>query len=139
MIVNIDRLMLATFPKCDPWFRQLLHATPRLVFAILIGVTIAHPLTLRLFEPEILDTIAEETEADRHRAADQRDQRRKQQHYDSIEEDYRKAIGRLESRKSAFLTRSEVLGRIGDKRPQAAVTRLFVSILFLWVEVVRCL
>jgi hypothetical protein len=45
----------------------------------------------------------------------------------------------LESRKSAFLTRSEVLGRIGDKRPQAAVTRLFVSILFLWVEVVRCL
>jgi len=50
-----------------------LACAPRLVFATLIGITIAHPITLRLFEPEILDKIAEDTEAERRKIAINRD------------------------------------------------------------------
>ena len=61
-ILNLDRLMLTTFPKSDNFGRQLLHAVPRLILALAIGITIAHPLVLRLFAEEILSKIAEEND-----------------------------------------------------------------------------
>jgi Domain of unknown function (DUF4407) len=73
MVLNIDRVMLTTFPKCATFLRQLLHAAPRLVLALLIGITIAHPITLRLFEREILERIAEETDAERVKKTNEKD------------------------------------------------------------------
>ncbi len=71
MIVNLDRLLLTTFPKKAPWLRQFGHALPRLILAGFVGFTIAHPLTVRLFQPEILDHIGIEATA-RRKAAETR-------------------------------------------------------------------
>jgi hypothetical protein len=60
MILNLDRLLLATFPKCQRRWLQALHLGPRLLLALLIGITIAHPLMLRLFEAEILDQVRQD-------------------------------------------------------------------------------
>ncbi len=252
MIVNVDRLMLATFPKLDPLPRQVLHAAPRLIFATLIGITIAHPITLRLFDPEIIDQIAQDTEVERRRIGDKRDKdlsnarvqaqlarealpewrdvdrltkeigdshatrekwntdllamqndvkceadgtcgthqfgalgvtatkkaayeetkerygvlesrlkatieeltnaqkrwalaskdvdQRLNEQEEAIQSHYRKSIERLDSsQRTSFLSRSNALGTIGDAKPKAAVTRWFVSVLFLWVEVVPVL
>jgi hypothetical protein len=65
MILNLDRLILATFPKHENIARQCLHAAPRIGLALVISITIAHPLLLRLFEPEILDRIAGDTDLSR--------------------------------------------------------------------------
>jgi|GEM_PF-1494984 len=65
VIINVDRLLLMTFPKTLGWFRQMLHASMRLVLATFIGITIAHPLAVRLFQAEIQDKIAEQAKTDR--------------------------------------------------------------------------
>jgi hypothetical protein len=65
MILNLDRLILTTFPKHENIPRQLLHAAPRIGLALLISITIAHPLLLRIFEPEIRDRIARDTDSSR--------------------------------------------------------------------------
>jgi hypothetical protein len=71
MIVNLDRLLLTTFPKKESKRRQFGHALPRLILAGFVGFTIAHPLTVRLFQPEILDHIGNEATA-RRKAAETR-------------------------------------------------------------------
>jgi len=70
LILNIDRLLLMTFPKSEKFYRQLLHAVPRLVLAVIIGATIAHPIMLRLFEPEILGRIKEDDILERKKERD---------------------------------------------------------------------
>jgi len=60
VILNLDRLLLTTFPKTMGGFRQGLHAAIRIVLAAFIGITIGHPLTVRMFHAEISDKIAEE-------------------------------------------------------------------------------
>jgi Domain of unknown function (DUF4407) len=77
LILNMDRLILMTFPKTDAWWRRVVHAIPRAVLAIFIGITIAHPVTLRLFEPEILDRVAKEREVERSETLRQGDLARK--------------------------------------------------------------
>lgn len=58
LIFNLDRSMVITLGKGDGKSsisgRELLHASPRLIMAVLIGVLIAVPLELKLFEDEIL-------------------------------------------------------------------------------------
>jgi hypothetical protein len=73
IILNLDRLLLATFPKCDPWYRQFLHAMPRLVLATGVGLTIAHPIVIRVFQPEIIEHIKGEIETKRRESETRRD------------------------------------------------------------------
>lgn len=72
-IVNLDRLILSTYPKTAGTSRQALHAAPRLVLAVAIGITIGHPMTLRLFEPDILQKIAAEEDVKRSKLIKERD------------------------------------------------------------------
>jgi hypothetical protein len=65
MISSLDRLILTTFPKHGSIPRQLLHAAARVLLALVIAITVAHPLTLLIFEPEILDRIARDTNSGR--------------------------------------------------------------------------
>lgn len=61
IILTIDRALLAGYRPYLSIFRKLSQFSLRLVVAILMGITIAHPLVLLLFR----DTISSVTEAER--------------------------------------------------------------------------
>ena len=50
IILTIDRALLATYRSYQPFLRKLSQFSLRLVVAILMGLTISHPLTLLLFK-----------------------------------------------------------------------------------------
>ncbi|MEO6917226.1 MAG: DUF4407 domain-containing protein [Chitinophagaceae bacterium] len=54
VIFNFDRFLVGTMRKYGvPFNKQLLSALPRFLLALLIGITIARPLELKIFEKEI--------------------------------------------------------------------------------------
>lgn len=53
MIFNLDRFIVASMRKSGNFFRQFFAATPRIILAALLGIVIAKPLELRIFEKEI--------------------------------------------------------------------------------------
>jgi len=61
IILTIDRALLASYRAYASFFRKLSQFFLRLVVAILMGITIAHPLVLLLFR----DTISQVIEKDR--------------------------------------------------------------------------
>ncbi|MFK7850304.1 MAG: DUF4407 domain-containing protein [Akkermansiaceae bacterium] len=61
IILTIDRALLAGYRAYAPFFRKIGQFSLRLIVAILMGVTIAHPLVLLLFR----DTISSVIEKDR--------------------------------------------------------------------------
>jgi len=64
IILSIDRALLTSYRPYQSWYRKLGQFTLRFIVAILMGITIAHPLVLLLFR----DTIT--TEIEEHRATD---------------------------------------------------------------------
>ncbi|HEX7678188.1 MAG TPA: DUF4407 domain-containing protein, partial [Thermoanaerobaculia bacterium] len=73
LILNLDRLLLTTFPKTLGGVRQTVHATIRFVLATFIGITIAHPLTVRMFQKEIKNKIVSEARDELGNFAQKRD------------------------------------------------------------------
>lgn len=67
LIINFDRMLLLTYSKYGSLARRISTALIRLSLAILIGVVVAHPLVLKLFEPEILAQIAKDQVDERDR------------------------------------------------------------------------
>ena len=61
IILTIDRALLASYRASASFFRKLSQFFLRLVVAVLMGITIAHPLVLLLFR----DTISQVIEKDR--------------------------------------------------------------------------
>jgi len=61
IILTVDRALLSTYRPFQPWHRKLGQFFLRFVVAMLMGLTISHPLTLLLFR----DTIRTEIEAER--------------------------------------------------------------------------
>ena len=61
IILSIDRALLASYRPFQSWFRKLGQFSLRFAVAILMGITIAHPLVLLLFR----DTISTVVEKDR--------------------------------------------------------------------------
>jgi hypothetical protein len=60
IIFNFDRLLVSTMRKYGiPIAKQLMMTIPRIVLAVLIGITIARPLELKIFEKEINVKMAE--------------------------------------------------------------------------------
>jgi Domain of unknown function (DUF4407) len=53
MIFNLDRYIVSGMRKKNSFFKELAMAAPRIVLAIFIGIVIATPLELKLFESEI--------------------------------------------------------------------------------------
>ncbi len=78
LILNLDSLLLATFPKCEAWYRQFMHAAPRLILAGFVGFTIAHPITVRLFQPEINEHLDGEATNKRNDSLNRRDETKRQ-------------------------------------------------------------
>ncbi|MGK6352466.1 DUF4407 domain-containing protein [Parapedobacter sp. DT-150] len=66
-IFNMDRYIVSSINKNASGFRQLLQATPRILLAILIGIVIARPLELKVFDKEIREQLRV-TYLDRQRA-----------------------------------------------------------------------
>ncbi|SFC02275.1 protein of unknown function [Parapedobacter composti] len=66
-IFNMDRYIVSSINKNAPGFRQFLQATPRILLAVLIGIVIARPLELKVFDKEIRDQLRV-TYLDRQRA-----------------------------------------------------------------------
>ncbi len=60
IILTIDRALLAGYRPFLSWWRKLSQFSLRLVVAILMGITIAHPLVLLLFRDTITTVIEEE-------------------------------------------------------------------------------
>jgi hypothetical protein len=60
IIFNFDRLLVSTMRKYGLSLRkQILMTVPRIILALLIGITIARPLELKIFEKEINVKMAE--------------------------------------------------------------------------------
>jgi hypothetical protein len=72
-IFNLDRYLVSTLYKNGSLGRQLLQSSPRLLLAILIGIVVARPLELKLFEKEI-DERLRITLQQRHQAEMERNQ-----------------------------------------------------------------
>lgn len=53
MIFNLDRYIVSGMRKKNSFFKELAMAAPRIVLAVFIGIVIATPLELKLFESEI--------------------------------------------------------------------------------------
>lgn len=60
IILTIDRALLAGYRPFLSWWRKLSQFSLRLVVAILMGLTIAHPLVLLLFRDTITTVIEEQ-------------------------------------------------------------------------------
>ncbi len=58
MIFNIDRFLVVSLKKEGKPLKEFGMALPRLLLAIMIGIVIARPLELKLFEKEINDGLA---------------------------------------------------------------------------------
>lgn len=52
-IFNLDRYIVSTIDKSASVGRQLLQTSPRILLAVLIGIVIARPLELKIFDKEI--------------------------------------------------------------------------------------
>ena len=64
IILTIDRALLATYRAYQPFLRKLSQFALRVVVAILMGLTISHPLTLMLFKDTVSSVIETEREAE---------------------------------------------------------------------------
>ncbi|HRJ11473.1 MAG TPA: DUF4407 domain-containing protein, partial [Prosthecobacter sp.] len=64
IILTVDRALLATYRAYQNIFRKLSQFALRIVVAMLMGVTIAHPLTLLLFKDTIVSAIEEDRQAE---------------------------------------------------------------------------
>lgn len=53
LIFSLDRFIVSSIKKSSSYFLQLLQAFPRIILAIIIGLVIAMPLELKIFEKEI--------------------------------------------------------------------------------------
>lgn len=53
MIFNLDRYIVSSIKKTGTWWNQLLMTLPRLTLAIFLGIIIAKPLELKIFEKEV--------------------------------------------------------------------------------------
>ena len=60
IILTIDRALLAGYRPFLSWWRKLSQFSLRLVVAVLMGLTIAHPLVLLLFRDTIQTVVEEE-------------------------------------------------------------------------------
>jgi uncharacterized membrane protein len=64
IILTIDRALLATYRSFQPFHRKIGQFLLRFVVAMLMGLTISHPLTLLLFKDTIASVIEGEREAE---------------------------------------------------------------------------
>ena len=62
-IFNLDRIIVSSMRKKGEWWEQLLVAIPRILVAIIISITIAKPLEVRLFEDRIYLALAEKRDS----------------------------------------------------------------------------
>ncbi|WP_374330908.1 DUF4407 domain-containing protein [Soonwooa sp.] len=53
MIFNLDRYIVSSIKKTVGWWHQLLMTLPRLALATFLGIIIAKPLELKIFEKEV--------------------------------------------------------------------------------------
>jgi hypothetical protein len=52
-IMNLDRWLLISIRRQDIWWKTVLMAAPRVALALIIGIVIAEPLVLRVFDSEV--------------------------------------------------------------------------------------
>ena len=64
IILTIDRALLATYRSYQPFLRRIGQFSLRFAVALLMGLTISHPLTLLLFQDTIASVIEEDRDAD---------------------------------------------------------------------------
>ncbi len=64
IILTIDRALLSTYRSYQPLHRKFNQFMLRFVVAVLMGLTISHPLTLLLFKDTISSVIEKERETD---------------------------------------------------------------------------
>ncbi|MDV3540879.1 hypothetical protein CMU94_17325 [Elizabethkingia anophelis] len=67
MIFNLDRYIVSSIKKTGTWWNQILMTIPRLILAAFLGIIIAKPLELKIFEKEVnkqLNTIIQRNKAE---------------------------------------------------------------------------
>ena len=60
LIFNLDRYIISTIKKRDSIVKEIIHASPRIVLAIIIAIVIAKPLEIKIFEKEINQVLLEQ-------------------------------------------------------------------------------
>jgi hypothetical protein len=59
LIFTLDRSIIVSIKKTGVFWKELLQAFPRFILAVFIGLVIATPIELRLFEPDIKEKVTE--------------------------------------------------------------------------------
>lgn len=63
IIFNLDRFIVSTFRKVadgkwwQKFLRELLHASPRIILAIIIAIVISKPVEIKIFENRLSEQI----------------------------------------------------------------------------------
>ncbi|WP_034041750.1 DUF4407 domain-containing protein [Wocania ichthyoenteri] len=60
LIFNLDRYIVSTIKKTGNVIDELIHASPRIVLAVIIAIVISKPLELKIFEKEINQVLLEQ-------------------------------------------------------------------------------
>lgn len=63
IIFNLDRFFISTFNKNGGFLKELRSGVPRIILAVIIGLTISEPLKLKLFESEINEQLHEKLQS----------------------------------------------------------------------------
>lgn len=73
IIFNLDRFIVSTFHKSEEsvwwkkWGQELLHASPRIILAIIIAIVISKPVEIKIFESRLAEQIQQNEIAARKR------------------------------------------------------------------------
>jgi hypothetical protein len=68
IILSVDRALLASYRPYSSWIRKLGQFSLRFIVALLMGITIAHPLVLLLFRDTISTVVEKDRAADIQKA-----------------------------------------------------------------------
>ena len=87
VIFNLDRFIVSTIRKDELFWNEFKLVLPRLILAVILGIVIAKPLELKIFEKEIAQKVAEQ-----QREFAIQTQRKTEQQFNPIEDSLRKEI-----------------------------------------------
>lgn len=87
VIFNLDRFIVSTIRKDELFWNEFKLVLPRLILAVVLGIVIAKPLELKIFENEIAQKVAEQ-----QREFAIQTQRKTEQQFNPVTDSLRKEI-----------------------------------------------
>lgn len=104
VIFNLDRFIVSTIRKDELFWNEFKLVLPRLILAVILGIVIAKPLELKIFEKEIAQKVAEQ-----QREFAIQTQRKTEQQFNPVMDSIRKEIDSYKNEISKVATSKDSL------------------------------